>query len=1101
VRINRLTIAGFGPYKTAQHIDFDAFADDGIFLITGNTGAGKSSILDAICFALYASVPRYEGTQQQLRSDYCEPGDPTYVELWFSTGGQQYRVRRSPDYEQPKKRGEGTTKRPTAAELYIRVGDSSGAGAGAGTVGSPETDAGPADEAEWQGVAAIPRDVGIALDTILGLSKDQFLQVILLAQNRFQKFLQAKNDERQSVLQSLFGTRRFADIERALVERRKALEVRQRESATQIAELGAQVEAIVGAGSRDGRGRPARSAQGEAAAVHDAAVEVESSEALESGEALGSGDALESGEALESGDALESGEANSVKTTDRAYFEHALAELGEQLEAAQQRVVAADARYLAADSELRELENLRRLQVRRDEAAARLAQLHEAEPSIAEERRTLEAATRAEIVWAHVAAEKTAESALDRAALTEKAARVAYEEATALTGLASGASASDAATEESFTAPNAHPSAHQSARPTVESLSASAGELNRLLGGLDVILSDEKRVPRLTKRVAEYDAVESTQRAELAAAVERAESLPSRIDDAIEQRNASLVEAAARPEAEERVARLSAARTSAALAVALKGELDTARAVEKTTSTANKEAANHYDDLLTRRLDGHAAELASTLVDGEPCAVCGSTQHPKPTVWTTDLGEPVTDDQIDAQRTRLAEAGEALAEAGSTVQDLAVRHAAAEAAGDGRSPAEIDEQLEAARLELTRAVAAEASAQRHDTRITELRAELETITATVAELASALQSTQTARAALVSQLAAISELVEQHRGDYATVAERVLELQHLFTVTREFEAALLAHNDKKLALEAAQQTLRDHLDEQGFADPAEATAARLTPSLRATVAARISSHDVAMATAAGTVAEPELQGLSAEPVELESAVEARDEAGGDRDEARVAAGSVADRLGRLRALVSDALDRLDASETLLAEYETMRSLANSVEGAEPNTMRMRLESYVLAAQLEEIIRAANARLAVMTGGRYSLEHDDSVQYRNTRSGLGIAILDQHTGRARATHSLSGGETFLASLALALGLAEVVSNQAGGITLDTLFIDEGFGSLDADTLAIAMSTLDSLRSGGRTIGLISHVEAMKEQIPSRLRITVMPQGFSQIDQRS
>ena len=188
-------------------------------------------------------------------------------------------------------------------------------------------------------------------------------------------------------------------------------------------------------------------------------------------------------------------------------------------------------------------------------------------------------------------------------------------------------------------------------------------------------------------------------------------------------------------------------------------------------------------------------------------------------------------------------------------------------------------------------------------------------------------------------------------------------------------------------------------------------------------------------------------------------------------------------------------------QTLLAEYETMRSLANSVEGAEPNTMRMRLESYVLAAQLEEIIRAANARLAVMTGGRYSLEHDDSVQYRNTRSGLGIAILDQHTGRARATHSLSGGETFLASLALALGLAEVVSNQAGGITLDTLFIDEGFGSLDSDTLAIAMSTLDSLRSGGRTIGLISHVEAMKEQIPSRLRITVVPQGYSEIDQRA
>jgi exonuclease SbcC len=159
---------------------------------------------------------------------------------------------------------------------------------------------------------------------------------------------------------------------------------------------------------------------------------------------------------------------------------------------------------------------------------------------------------------------------------------------------------------------------------------------------------------------------------------------------------------------------------------------------------------------------------------------------------------------------------------------------------------------------------------------------------------------------------------------------------------------------------------------------------------------------------------------------------------------------------------------------------------------------MRLETYVLAAQLEEIVAAANTRLRAMTSGRYLLEHDDSVQFRNTRSGLGLSILDQHTGRARPTHSLSGGETFLASLALALGLAEVVTNQAGGITLDTLFIDEGFGSLDSDTLEIAMGTLDSLRAGGRTIGLISHVDAMKEQIPAKLRIVVTEQGYSEIE---
>jgi exonuclease SbcC len=175
----------------------------------------------------------------------------------------------------------------------------------------------------------------------------------------------------------------------------------------------------------------------------------------------------------------------------------------------------------------------------------------------------------------------------------------------------------------------------------------------------------------------------------------------------------------------------------------------------------------------------------------------------------------------------------------------------------------------------------------------------------------------------------------------------------------------------------------------------------------------------------------------------------------------------------------------------------VRQLAAVIAGNEPNEKRMRLESFVLAAQLEEIVAAANLRLHRMTGGRFALEHDDALQFRGARSGLSLAIRDEHTGRSRATHSLSGGETFLASLALALGLAEVVTNQAGGIRLDTLFVDEGFGSLDGETLEIAMTTLDGLRAGGRTIGLISHVEAMKEQIPAKLLIRVTDKGYSEI----
>ena len=192
---------------------------------------------------------------------------------------------------------------------------------------------------------------------------------------------------------------------------------------------------------------------------------------------------------------------------------------------------------------------------------------------------------------------------------------------------------------------------------------------------------------------------------------------------------------------------------------------------------------------------------------------------------------------------------------------------------------------------------------------------------------------------------------------------------------------------------------------------------------------------------------------------------------------------------------------LATSEELLARAETLRVLAGTLSGQEPNEKRMSLEAYVLAAELEEIVAAANAQLARMTAGRYSLEHDDGLQFRGAQSGLGLRIVDAYTGRSRATESLSGGETFLASLALALGLAETVTSRAGGVRLDTLFIDEGFGSLDGETLGTAMATLDRLRSGGRTIGVISHVEAMQEQITSKLQVTVDAHGESRVHART
>ena len=212
-----------------------------------------------------------------------------------------------------------------------------------------------------------------------------------------------------------------------------------------------------------------------------------------------------------------------------------------------------------------------------------------------------------------------------------------------------------------------------------------------------------------------------------------------------------------------------------------------------------------------------------------------------------------------------------------------------------------------------------------------------------------------------------------------------------------------------------------------------------------------------------------------------------------------AAADAAATAARLRTLLERAREALGGVTALAEEQQVVARLADTIAGRAPNTHRMTLESFVLAAELEEIVAAANLRLSDMSSGRYQLRHTDALAARGAASGLGLEILDAHTGAARPAQSLSGGETFLASLALALGLAEVVTARAGGVRLDTLFIDEGFGSLDDDTLELAMTTLDELRQGGRTVGLISHVATMKERIPAQLHVQATPQGPSIIRQ--
>ncbi|WP_309068593.1 SMC family ATPase [Microbacterium sp.] len=987
MRIHRVEIEGFGPFRTRQVIDLDAYSGDGIFLIAGRTGAGKSSILDAICFALYGSAPRYEdGGDKRLRSDHAEPEDRTQVALEFTNGDRTWRVERSPEFFRPKKRGEGVTPQKAEARMFERIGD------------------------EWVGRAARPVDVATLIEEEIGLTQQQFLQVILLAQGRFARFLLADVTDRQKLLRTLFGTKRFEEYEKALDERRKEASARvEHESQALVARLD-----------------------------HASGI---------------AGDIVES---LEGDPSLQERIAWIGRAALRARH------LAEEADAVQQQATKALA---DAEAEHSERTSQREKQQRRDAARSTLASLEARAAEISELRAERHAAQRAEPV-------RAAKHSAGRALVTLEAANSTLETARR---------AWDDAGQEDLDAAR---------------LDEVVSEAQQRIGAWRPLREVEARLASDARAIDELRARADAAALRLEALDERARALPAeraRIQEALGRAE---VATATREPLAAQVSGLEAQLAAAqSIDVLLANQKDAFEGLQR-ARRAKDEAEAHHSDLQARRFAGMAGELAAELVDGEACAVCGSTSHPSPAERGDD---PVS--AGDVERADVARrAAVAAYEAANTAYAAADRAHAEALKDSGARPAEaLATELDATREKLASAEAAAADKERLEAERVALDAEERRHgaerAAAIAERSDLEARVTAAGDALAKDRAAVAEA----RGDADSVAARIGAEQRLVTLAGAYAGAQReAARAEKAAVEAA-DALQAAVENAGFADPAEAIAALRDATQRGALDAQIREHETALGATRSTLLELELEMLPEELVdtaESGAAVDAARAAWVDAVKQHTTAGE--------RALTLEgATLRIEAAHAeiadLAAEAAEIKRLADTVAGRANNSKRMKLETFVLAAELEEIVAAANIRLAEMSADRYRLQHSDALAARGAASGLGLEVMDQFTGRARSAQSLSGGETFLASLALALGLAEVVTSRAGGIRLDTLFIDEGFGSLDAETLDTAMRTLDELRQGGRTVGVISHVEAMKEQIPAQLRVEQTPQGWSVVKQ--
>ncbi|WP_203580147.1 AAA family ATPase [Microbacterium hibisci] len=1011
MRLHHLELTGFGPFRERQSVDFAAFERDGIFLIAGRTGAGKSSILDGVCFALYGSVPRYESGDKRLRSDHCAPEDPTEVRLEFTVGERRWRVTRAPEYQRPSRRGGGLTTEPTRAELDELV------------------------DGEWVGRAGKPREVGLLLDEVLGLNALQFQQVILLAQNRFSRFLLASGTERQSLLRALFGSRRYEEYARELGERSKAAQ-------HELDALGERARTLLDQAER-------------LIATHELLPDDERAD-----------DALADLAARRA--AVELGEQRAAYRLDTLVRERA---------AADEARVAAEAAHAAVVALAKDQAELGR-------ARARLQALEDAGDEIATDRRRLDAARAAEVLRATL-------DAVARADRVAVAASEAAADADAAWARAAATIAADTHDTDTVTATGAAADLAADLSGVVERLTGVLAVATAALAQEAALAADEAELTDAATAAARLDddiATLDAQRAEVPGEL-------ARIDAELETERATAAGLEpARVRHAETAKRLAAAEEAHQLA----GAQRAAERAHRDAAEAAAAAAATVARLLQRRLDGYAGELATKLADDEPCAVCGSTSHPAP---AAPAAEPVTDDMLAGAETARDAAARTERSASDAAKTARERHALAAARAGGETVESLRDSLAVAADELA---AAQRAGVRRDglverrTALVALDAEAEASRAALGERADAARSRI---AALTATVDAATRVVIAARGGFASVAERVAH------VTSVRDAARAARDARDAARRADEQAAQTHAEAgtriaaSVFATAEEATAALLPSTAVDAMAQRVSTHDAQLAATRARMLELELHlaGAPEEPADTAASQAVLEVADAARTVALRAERDAHTVVASLRDLSMQVDDAYAGVAARAADAAVVTRLADTVAGRAPNTMKMDLETFVLAAELEEIVAAANLRLSDMSSGRYRLQHTDARAARGAASGLGLEIMDAFTGQARPAQSLSGGETFLASLALALGLAEVVTARAGGVRLDTLFVDEGFGSLDEETLDLAMRTLDELRQGGRTVGVISHVAAMKEQLPAQLAVEATPEGPSVVRQ--
>ncbi|MGW6498165.1 AAA family ATPase [Nonomuraea angiospora] len=1177
MRPHRLSLTAFGSFPGTETVDFDALAEAGLFLIQGPTGAGKTTILDALCFGLYGQVPDPQRNDaRSLRCDHAPPSAGPSVTLEVSIRGRLLRIQRSPSWQRPKLRGTGFTEEKPKVVVSEWRGS------------------------EWQGLTTRLDEAGDLIGGLLGMNAAQFCQVAMLPQGNFAKFLRAEGEERRKLLERLFSVKVFTQAESWLAEHRK-LAFREAQELRQEVDFAVQRVEEAAGDDLDGAFEPsdfeddplrwagalldaARAVVGRAGEEHEAAGQAARSARLRFDQAAALADRQR-----RHAEALTMRRTLDERADERADLQAILDDAARAdrvlplITAVRQRSeAAAKARALAADALARARPLLARQAAHAADATDRAASggssavgpvldgRSAGEPSAAE-LGALERERQAEIArLSELLTEEARLSVVRRDLLRVE------EELAGLVGAGEAVSARLAALPALI-----EQAEGRLAEARVDAARIPAAQAVRDAAAHLIEIDDE-----LSRLAAELDAL-AQREAEVSAA--EAE-LPERIADAAAALAEVQAQAAAIPAASAGLDAARAALEATHRREALAAELEAAAAAHQALVDHAQALRERWLDLRQARIDGMAAELARDLSAGRPCAVCGSDHHPDPA--SPAPSAPSADDEHEAESAHEA----ALAQRESAERALASlesRHADAVEATGGLDVETAEAQVLGAEQELARLQAVAdrepglaAALERVEIERERVRDQAREIAETLAghrahhthlesERTRLLQTTlptedpdpesarvdgpgalsggpQSARVdgsaalaraerelrrlrasaerepVLAREAAALGrerlELEEERRrvearlasyrtrheelsgdagrlgarldaarGDDPTLTARLSRLHDEAGLLREALEATRAAVAAVDELAGARRAAEEAAAEAGFADVPEAEAAFRSPAERERRAEALRRLDDEHAAVTSVLADPELVAAANAPTphRISPTGESDTLEEADKRAARAHARAVAraERLAQLHGELSDRIERWRPAAERHRLAERMAALASGTSG--DNQWSMSLSSYVLGERLRQVVDAANERLDHMSAGRYLLRHDlrkTAGSRGRSGGGLGLRVADGWTGVDRDPATLSGGESFITSLALALGLADVVTAEAGGTELGTLFVDEGFGTLDEDTLDGVLDILDGLRDGGRAVGIVSHVAELRSRITAQLKVT-------------